>query len=200
MPKQPKRLRLKGWLQGESLREQIKDSKSTDEIVECLYSYLTLIYKDNDWDKETWMDVSELFYLGCEANLPTIPFPMLRNFDKAESNEAPWEYINRSWYLWANTFASKYGWSLEYIAELEIDDAIGLMQEVLIDEQLDREWEWDLSEITYSYDTNTKQSKHAEYPRPQWMLPEHKETPTIKIPKNMIPQGLVISEFSDVKH
>jgi len=195
---QPKRLRLKGWLQGESLREQIKESKSIDEVVENLYSYLTLICGENGWDKKSWKEIAELTYKSLDVNLPTIEFPMLKS--SSESKKAPWEYNERTWYLWANTLAAKYGWSLEYIAELEIDDAIGLMQEVLVDEQLEREWEWDLSELAYSYDADTKQSKHKEYPRPSWMLPEPEPAPKVRIPVAMLPVGMGLSWENDVKH
>jgi hypothetical protein len=199
MPIQPKRLRLKGWLEGESLREQLKESKSTDEIINNLYSYLTLICGEQDWNKLDWVDVAELYYKGIEINIPSIEFPMLLTRSE-DGKKLPWEYDERPWYMWANTLASKYSWSLEYIAELDIDDAIGLMQEILVDENLEKEWDWNLSELTYSYDSNTKTSKHAPYPLPQWMLPISEPPAKTKLRKDMLPMGLVIGDDSNVKH
>jgi len=199
MPIQPKRLRLKGWLEGESLREQINESKSTDEIVNNLYSYLTLIYGEEDWDKKTWEEIEMLYLSGIEINLPKIEFPMLSKSSET-LEKSPWEYIERTWYLWVNTLASKYGWSMEYIAELDIDDAIGLMQEIIIDDQLEKEWTWNLSELTYSYDAATKSSNHSEYPRPSWMTDTIKHPETYKIDKRMMPQGLIIGDDNFVEH
>ena len=198
MPIQPKRLRLKGWLEGESLREKIQESKSTEEIVNCLYSYLTLTCGNEEWDNLVWSEVAELYYLATETNSPKIEFPMLVS-SSSEGEKLPWEYDERSWYLWANSLASVYGWTLEYIAELDIDDAIGLMQEILATEQLEKEWEWNLSELTYSYNSDTKTSSHQEYPRPQWMLPEPRPVEDFKILKRMMPVGLIIGD-DDVAH
>jgi hypothetical protein len=199
MPKQPKRLRLKGWLQGESLRENLKLDKSTEDWIEILYSYLTLIFDEQDWHDMPWIEVAQHYQLGVEANQLTIDFPMLRPRDR-ESQKLPWEYPERNWYVWANMFASRYSWTLDYIAELDIDDAVGLMQEILTDDHLAKEWQWNLSELTYSYDSTTKQSKHTEYPRPTWMLPIQEAPKPVKIPKSLLPVGLVISTEDDFKH
>lgn len=201
MSLQPTRLQLKEWLKAESLRETIKEIGSTGEIIDSLYSYLTLIYKEEDWDQYKWEEIAEFFQLGIIENLPTVEFPMLNSSgSERDTDELPWEYPERIWYVWANIFASEYGWDLSYIAELDIDDAMGLMQEVVIVKQLDKEWDWNLSELTYSYDQVTKTSKHSEYPRPHWMLPPMEEPKPIKVLKSMLPQGLIIGDSEDVKH
>jgi hypothetical protein len=200
MPTQPKQLRLKGWLELELLREKISESESIDAIIQNLYSYLALIYSEKNWDNLGWEEVAQLFYDGYEKNSPTIAFPMLVRGTSGKATKFPWDYENRIWYVWANTLAVKYGWSLEYIAELPINDALGLMQEILTDDHLKREWSWNLSEITYSYNPDTKTSKHQEYPWPSWMLPEPQVIKTTKILKSLLPVGLIIGSDSNAKH
>jgi hypothetical protein len=121
-------------------------------------------------------------------------FPILTSQTKENDNKLPWEYDGRGWYFWLNLFAKSYGWDEKTIGELDIDTAIGLYQETQIDEQLDREWEWGMSEIAYPYNDRTKKSEFRQLPRPDWMMPmAPKHVPVVKIRKDMIPVGNVIS-------
>jgi hypothetical protein len=200
MPIQPKRLRLKGWLELESFREQIKESKSIDESVQNLYSYLTLIYGEKNWKEFPWTEIAEYVYLGQDENSPKIAFPMLVRGGKQERKLPPWEYKERSWYVWSHMLAANYGWSLEYIAELVVEDALGLIQEIVVGENLEKEWQWNLSELTYSYNVDTKTSTHQEYPWPSWMLPEPEPVKQTKILKSMLPMGMIVGSDPNVKH
>jgi len=64
---------------------------------------------------------------------------------------------------------------------------------MLVDDQLEKEWEWSLSELAYSYNSSTKKSEFKELPRPDWMDgKEIEEIKLIKIPKSMMPVGQVV--------
>ena len=151
--------------------------------------------KDTDHQDSFWIDVVELYNKAIEANSPRKILPILTSREK--SKPMPWEYEGRTWYFWLNLFAKSYGWDTEKIGALDIDDAIALYQEIVIDEQLENEWDWGLSEISYEYVPSTKKSKFRPLPRPSWMLgvaPQAKKPEKkIKILKKMLPQGNVVS-------
>ena len=77
---------------------------------------------------------------------------------------------------------------------MDIDDAISLIQEILYAEQLDREWEWALSEKSVHYDANTKTSKFKPLERPTWLKErkEGKPPQVTKIRADMIPSGVIM--------
>jgi hypothetical protein len=67
----------------------------------------------------------------------------------------------------------------------------------MIDDQLDREFQWTMSERSSYYDSHTKTAKANPLTRPSWMM-KHidpaKELRITKIPKDMIPLGNGISQ------
>jgi hypothetical protein len=140
----------------------------------------------------TWFDDLDNFEKAVTVNLPTLKFALLNSREKSE--KLPWEYEGRTWYYWLNLFSRAYGWSRQYIAMLDIDTAIGLLQELLIEEQLRHEWDWSLSEIAYPYDEKSKKSKFHELPRPDWMKKIAPPPKKVMIRVDMIPVGNVISE------
>ena len=84
---------------------------------------------------------------------------------------------------------------MEYVAELDIDDAIGLVQEINVEDQLNREWEWMLSEKSVSYDKQGK-GKFNELSRPDWMngaVILSKKSKDYPIKRSMLPVGMVLS-------
>lgn len=77
-------------------------------------------------------------------------------------------------------------------SELDPDDGVALLQEILTDDQLEKEWQWSLSEIAYPYNPDTKKSEFKNLPRPVWMQKEiRKPVKQIKIPASMLPVGIV---------
>lgn len=118
---------------------------------------------------------------------------MLRKIVQKETNEKiGWEYSGRTWFVWLHLLASAYGWSINYIEYLDIDNAIALLQEILVDSQLKKEWEWSMSEIAYQYNEHTKTSKFVPLDRPEWMQPISKPVKKTKIRISDIPVGLVM--------
>jgi hypothetical protein len=120
-------------------------------------------------------------------------FPILTSKDKQKP--LPWEYDGRTWYFWLNTFAEHYGWDDERVGNMDIDTAIGLYQEIQIEEQLKSEFTYGLSEVAYVYDKNTKKSRFSPLPRPQWMLgiaPKDKPVKTYPMPAIALPKGNIV--------
>lgn len=166
-----------------------------DEFLTSLFTYLSVAFaiSKEKIASADWHDVATAYDECIRANLPRLPLPI---FVEGENVTYPWDYFGRNWYLWANRLASAYGWKLDYIAELDIDDATALAQEILIDDQFQREWEWRRTEIAYSYDEKTKKTNFNELPRPKWMkgvaVKEREQPKLHALPKKMIPVGLVL--------
>ena len=87
--------------------------------------------------------------------------------------------------------AKSYGWDKKKIDNLDVDVALALIQEIITDEQLDREFLWAMSDKSYSYDYKTKSGKPNPLERPYFMKEEVKPPPKMQIPKAMMPQGNV---------
>lgn len=104
-----------------------------------------------------------------------------------------WEYKGQYMAEWIDHFARNYGWSLEQILDLDIDVAALLLQEILLENQFKKEWEYNLSELAYQYDENTKKSHHKPLKRPYWMNPAaDAEIKKTKLLRSMLPIGVVI--------
>lgn len=149
------------------------------------------------------MDVVQGFTEAVKANSFSVHIPLVsRSFGSKE--DMPWDYPGRSWFAWAHRFANFYGWSLDYIAGLDVDVAIKLLQEMLVQDQLEKEWEWGLSERAFPYNSSTKKYEYKPLSRPAWMYPEmkSKKKRIIQIPKSMMPVGNIVKRngLADFKH
>lgn len=162
-------------------------------VGELILQYLELTAGISEEEKRLpWFKIEEVFFLSLEANRVTYKFPILRQSPK-KSEELPWHYQGRDWYYWLNLFASAYGWNKNDVAELDIDDALGLFQEIELDRQFEKEWEHGLSPLSYPYDKASKKTKFIPLKRPSWMnkLPEISKI-SRKIPKKMMPVGIIL--------
>jgi hypothetical protein len=146
------------------------------------------------WRDLFWLDVVKGMDKIAESNVFLWKPPILTDND-SENNPIPWNYIGREWFFWLNLFTKEYKWTEEKIANLEIEEAFALFQEIMIDEQQRKEWEYSLSELAYKYDDSTKQSKFVPLARPSWMLPRTiKAEGKRKIPRSSLPIG----EITDI--
>jgi len=190
---QPK---LKKWLELEDIKNKLVEAvehKNYDEVADLLCSYVSTAV-DLEADKMPWyetVDVFEAFLILCSPN----KIPILTKSEKTE--KFPWDYDGREWYFWLHKLSSVYGWSAEYVEFMDFNDAISLMQEISIQEQLEKEWEWNLSEMSYSYNSTTKKSEHKPLSRPNWMAVGLKPTDPnpdkpVKILKSMLPAGVIV--------
>jgi hypothetical protein len=187
---------LRQWLQLEDVVNKIKEGES---IAKDIYSYLSIaLGEEIDFSKIPWYVPAEAFADILRINNVKYDFPILRI--KTKDIEYPWDYEGRSFYIWAHLFADNYGWDIKYISKLDVDDAVALVQEISIEEQLHKEWEWSLSERSIKYDKRGR-GKFQPLKRPDWMqLPSQellKKTEKMKIPIAMIPAGVVVKMNRD---
>jgi hypothetical protein len=192
------KLGLRQWLELEEQNKKIIDfmkGKSMLDASAAICSYLSIYTKiDIDTLKTYfWLDIADAYISILLACIPKISFPLLHG--KTE-NQSPisWDYEGRTWYLWSHLIASKYGWTLDNIENLYFEDAIALIQEILIDDQLQKEWDWSLSEIAYSYNKASHKSEFKALPRPSWMVGMNKikEPEVVKMPVSIMPVGNII--------
>ena len=188
---------LRKWLELEEIRENILEAAENgniDNLALSLCSYISAALGISDNLLELpWFETAEAFNLIAVFCIPKYNFAILSPRPEEDEVKSSWDYEERTWYLWSHVLASAYGWTLEYIADIDFNDALALIQEITIDEQLKKEWEWGLSELAYPYNESTKKSQFHPLPRPHWM----KETVIVKpikkvrIPKSMLPVGIV---------
>lgn len=192
------RLSLKGWTSLEIVKKAMDEAISNTDFDSYFLSIIRFIEIASPsskikWSEVPWQEFLSIYSEAVELNSPSLPFPVLISRKKADEKQLPWEYEGRSWYFWLNLFASNYGWDESTIGDLDIDTAIGLYQEILIDEQLQKEWQWGLSEIAYSYDKASNQSKFNPLERPYWMLPiAPTRLPIIRMRVDMLPVGNIV--------
>jgi len=194
------RLKLRAWLQLEDVRDKLTEAakiKNRDnvEMYLCEYISIAIPIAVSELRLLNWNDIARLFRLVYNVNLPNTEYPLIKpRPNKNENSEDNFDYPGRSWFMWLHTLARCYGWAIEYVAELEVNDAIALMQEILFSEQMEREWQWGTTELAYPYDSNTKTSKFHPLKRPEWMqmAKKVKEIKTVKMLKSALPVGVVM--------
>ena len=177
----------------EELRAKILEAadKNYADVSAAVRKYLSTA-SSVEYQETVWYQTVKDYESALQANFPVHSFALLKSREKRE--KMPWEYEGRTWYYWLHVFSKNYGWPEEQIAKLDIDTAIGLLQEILISGQTEHEWQWSLTEIAYPYNSATKKSVFHELPRPDWMKKIVPKPQKMKISKDLLPQGLVLGE------
>jgi len=202
---QLERARLKLWLNLGSLQDELQravEERNRNRVAHlvCLYVSTALNYSLEEIENAPWTDIAETYARIINVNHVDVDLPMIKFRGKGASEDLLWDYNGRDWYEWAHTLAKEYSWTLDYIAELDVIETIHIMQEVAVDHQLDREWEWMLSEKSVQYEKSTKQSRFVPLERPQWMATEVTPPEVTRIPAFMMPVGNIKGGSTDVKH
>ena len=184
---------LKDWLVLEELRAKILEAadKNYAEMSTAVREYLS-VASSVEYQETVWYQTVKDYESALQANFPTHSFALLKSREKHD--KMPWEYEGRTWYYWLHIFSKNYGWSEEQISKLDIDTAIGLLQEILITEQVEHEWNWSLTEIAYPYNSTTKKGVFQELPRPDWMKKIVPKPQKVKIRVDQLPVGRIIGE------
>ncbi|RMD60174.1 hypothetical protein D6833_10255 [Candidatus Parcubacteria bacterium] len=191
---------MRKWLELEEYRAQIAKAaadKRGDALERGITAYLSAaVSRRVKWSNVPWKQAVLALEGAVSVNMPRRAFPVLFQVEEQKSGSGvDFDYEGRMWYLWSHMLASNYGWSLEYIANLDVDEAIGHIQEILVDDQLEREWQWSISEVAYSYNQATKRSELRPLPRPAWMKMKKIEPPKkIRIHRMFVPIGHVVSQ------
>lgn len=181
------RLQLRNWVSLSQFQREIGTGK---DVVKNIFRSLHL--GGSELEGHPWYEVRDALFSLLTDNRITLAVPILRSGKGGK--EQPWDYPERDWYYWLHLFASQYGWSAEYVAEMDIDDAVALVQEIELDRQMEKEWEYQISEVAYPYDSASKKQKFRPLTRPNWMVAGLLTLKPLlrKIPKVWIPEGLVI--------
>lgn len=183
------------WMRLEQNKERITQAVEGDgDFPDALLLYLsTALGVSSKWyEQADWLKVVELFY-ACLMKSPIIKLPITTPTGEKFKDD-PWAYEGRTWHLYTHLLAKSYGWNLEYISQLRVGDALAKIQEILTDEQLDREFYYGLSEVAYPYNKQTKKSVFKPMQRPYWMREKIRDVPRFKIAKEMLPVGAIIMD------
>jgi len=189
----PKRKKFKVWSGLERLANETQKAVETDinkfPLIVNVYVSTALNLPIKLVRKLPWNISISLYYFSMSLNSPR-EIPLLKPGSKKD-DEVGWDYPGRGWYYWSHLLAEAYGWTLEYIANLDIDDALSYIQEILTTNQLEHEFIWSTTEIAYPYNSTTKQSNFSPLSRPYFMFEKAKPVKIFKIPKAMMPVGVI---------
>lgn len=188
--------KLRLWLQLGSIQDNISGAVANGGYKElahhvCQYVATALSIFPEDIENLPWEEVADAFAEIVNVNALNFEIPLLLNKSK-DDTKVPWDYDGRNWYFWLHSIAKEFGWTIEYIAEMNIEDGVKILQEILVNEQMQKEWSWALSEKSVQKVGNDY--KFKELPRPDWMRystkPIHRTV--IQIPEHLMPMGNII--------
>jgi hypothetical protein len=192
------RTRLGGYLAHQSAEAGLEEAVSrteTDAVCEMLFSILTstIPVTRESFDSAPWQGIAEAISAVRAVN--RIPksnrFSILRFGQKGQT--VPWDYPERGTILWVHILARAYGWPKDEILNLWPEDAIGLLQEINADEQLDREFQHSLAEISYEWNKQG-QGKYKALQRPGWMRVHlNPKNVVTRLRKRALPLGIVVT-------
>jgi len=195
------RARLGDFLKLQQARESVLEGVRSDDngkIVGGLYAFLRVLLTDltiEEFHEAPWDEVATA-YLQLE-NVNLLPhreeFAIIR-FAMGDGDKVPWTHSLRPMMIWVHMIARAYGWSRDEIFNLYPEEAIALVQEILADEQMEREFMHALSEISYEYNKTTKKSHYKPLQRPAWMMFGNRETGVKKttLIREWLPKGNVV--------
>ena len=188
--------KLRKWLELEDVKFRIYEAvedKDRDKVVNLIYLYVSTAIgiETNTMLELPYREVLTAFNEIAKINVIDIDLPFMRIPVREKIEDTGYEYDYRSWWSWANIFSKQFGWSLEYIADLNVNDGLCLYQEYLIDKYHERDWQWMLSERYVGYDEHTNSSKINAYPKPDWIQPKVKPVKPTKIPIDLLPVGII---------
>lgn len=190
----PKRVNFYNWTKLENLTTKINKAVETEitKFPQFVMEYVSTALHIPVFvlSRLPWWATLSLFLFAQQANTPT-KIPLLISNNQIKQKSLSWDYEGRSWNYWSHLFAKEYGWTLEYIKNLDVDTALAHIQEIFTDEQLEQEFMWQMSEIAYPYNKTTKESKFSPLPRPYFMQMQAPEPKKIRMLKTLVPVGEV---------
>lgn len=179
------------WIDLETKKQSFIEAAGNDDFPQKVFEYLSAAFDVpiRKLEGQGWKNTVLSLHKAYAQFLPkTIPL-----LDSAPKDTKPvdWDYDNRTWNYYSHLIAKAYGWTLDYIGNLDVNEALAHLQEILTDDQLEREFVYGLSEIAYPYNKSTKKSEFKPMKRPYWMKPVIKEVKMVKIRRDMLPVGRI---------
>jgi hypothetical protein len=188
-----KPLGFRQWIICEDHKNQVFESAGDGEFPTKIIAYLSAVFDipEEKLEAKDWVECLKLFEEALTRS-PKIDVPIIKNAPR-EGKDVDWQYAGRNLYYYSHLLASSYGWSLEYVADLGVEEALSLIQEILTEEYLDREFTYSLSEVAYPYNSSTKKSVYKPMPKPYWMKPLVPTMPKrVRMRRDLLPQGLIM--------
>jgi hypothetical protein len=183
--------RLRKWIELETYKDKIIKATDGGDLPFWILKFLSVALgvREQYFSQADWTKIVRAFYTISLLS-PKLELPIATPSNEKQE-DAEWSYDGRTWHLYSHMLAKSYGWTLEYISCLRIEEGLAKIQEILTDEQLEREFYYGLSEAAYSYDSRSKTSKFNPLPRPHWMRKRMKEIKKFPIPAAMLPVGVI---------
>ncbi len=192
--------RFRKWIELESQKNNVLRAvnEKQDDFPDKLLAYISMAIglPVKYFYKAAWLEVFYAFYKVVELTACQIKLPMFEP-GKDEVKDEAWNYENRVWHVYVHLLSHEFGWTIEYISNLKLEEVLPLVQEILIADQLEKEFQWTMSERSAYYDDKSKTTKANPLPRPHWMarhIDPEKELKKVKIPVGMMPAGSGISQ------
>lgn len=181
-------LSFRKYLDLENLKKQLSEATESNDFPNKVFAYLSVASMQIN-EKETWEQTVVSLLKSIKENQPNKNLPLIRDIPKENNKPLLWDYEGRGFWLWGSVLCKAYGWSLEYVSDLDVNDAFALLQEILTDNQLEKEFQYSLSEVAYPYNKTTRTQNFKPLSRPYWMRASYKEIKKIRIKKSMLPVG-----------
>lgn len=182
------------WILLENKKTDILKATEDESFPEKVYSYLSVAVDSpiKKLENKDWQNTLLAMTDAMQRFAPDSSLPLLQGSPKNEK-PADWDYEDRAWAYHSHVLSKAYGWTLEYIADLEVNEALAHLQEIYVDEQLEQEFEYGLSEVAYQYEKSTKTSKFVPMKRPYFMRPKISTAiKKVRIRRDMLPIGRII--------
>lgn len=191
--------KFKQWIDLEDRKIVIAGaSDKSREFSKLIYKFLSdaLPIPSWIWEHVYWGDTLDA-YIRVASALPLRTYLPIISLtpEKNDIKKPTWDYDGRNWYFYANLIAEQYGWTLKEISNLNSFTGMALVEEILLSRQLEREFQWSMSEASVIYDDRSKTTKPNPLPRPYWMKQSNPTgeipIPRFKIDKSKMPIGAV---------
>lgn len=194
------RARLGGYLALQGAQEHVDhavQAQDNGQIADGLFLYLSTALPELNreaFEAAPWFDVLQAYddVLALNRIPDSTKFSILRRVEERKGRSVPWHYIGRSAFVWLHTIARAYNWPRAEIETLWPEEAIAFIQEIMVDEQLEREFLYSLSEVAYSYDKATKKSKYLPMARPLFMVMRNEPVKRTLLHRSSLPVGNVV--------
>jgi hypothetical protein len=183
--------KFKKWIELEKLKSDFISDSESEAFPDRVFAYLSasLSIPVKKLEKKSWEETVKSLLKEASRFSPNRDLPMLKDAPKDSGEKVQWDYPNRTWNYYSHLLAQAYGWTLEYIAELDVDEALAHLQEILTDEHLEHEFVYSLSEIAYPYSKQTKTSHFKPMKRPYWMRVAVKPIQKMRMRRDLLPVG-----------
>lgn len=136
------------------------------------------------------VEILRAFYQVGILNRRQMTLPFQKNPNLEPEPKEAYDYPNRGEAWLISKLALHFGWSREEIFSLRVEEAFCYIQEILIAQHGEREFQYQLSEKSHQYDSTTKTSRYVPYQKPSWMLDYSLPAP-VRVLRSMLPFGVV---------